>query len=96
MESFGLIIQEARRKKGWSIIEFIYELGIDCSTNYMTKVELRGEIPDPVIVYKMADVLNLNHEYLVDIAKRTKKNIACEYIERRFHRAKEYYMGFKT
>jgi transcriptional regulator with XRE-family HTH domain len=87
MESYGRMVQTARRKKEWTVKTFIDRLGGDLSSAYITKIEVHGEIPTPSLTYKIAEVLDLDATELVKAAKENKRRIFDELLERKYEEA---------
>ena len=71
-ESFGKFVQMHRKKKEWTVKEFIERLGSDVSPAYITKIEVHGEIPSPLFVCKIAEVFDLDTDELWARAKKDK------------------------
>lgn len=69
------MVKRARHSKAWTVKQFIEQLGrlgTELSPTYVTKIEVHGEIPNPELICKIADVLNLNQSTLLDAAKKNK------------------------
>ena len=57
---FGDLIRAMREGKGWTIKELIEKLDDSVSSSYITKIELHGEIPSPMLIEKLADAFGCN------------------------------------
>ena len=74
-ENFGELVHYRRKKKGWTIKEFIEKLvvlGGKASPTYITKIEVYGEIPSPETICKIAEILDCDENKLLKIAKAKK------------------------
>ncbi len=95
--SFGELIQSLRREKGWKVQDFIEKLcpiGRDkknLSPAYITKIEVHGEIPNPEVICKMADVLGYDLDELLDSAKQRKIKKYKESLEEKYKKATTFY-----
>ncbi|OGT08328.1 MAG: hypothetical protein A2X78_03085 [Gammaproteobacteria bacterium GWE2_37_16] len=92
-KEFGDLIQKLRKQKGWTAKEFLEKLGTIgendklLSPSYITKVEVYGEIPSPEVICRMADVLDYDHEQLIEIAKNTKVNRFEQSLQEKYQQA---------
>jgi len=82
--SFAQKIRELRNKRGWSVYDLARK--IDTTAGYISKIEARGEIPSPKTIIKLAEVLQVDAQKLLDIAKtekgeQVKQNIIKKYDE---------------
>lgn len=84
MESYGRMVQTARRKKEWTVKTLIERLGGDLSPAYITKIEVHGEIPTPSVTFKIAEVLEIDLMELVEAAKQNKRRLFDESLERKY------------
>lgn len=84
MESYGCMVQTARRKKEWTVKTLIERLGGDLSHAYITKIEVHGEIPTPSVTSKIAEVLDIDLTALVEAAKENKRRMFEESLERKY------------
>ncbi len=94
--SFGELIQNLRREKGWTVKEFIGKLGKigkqgELSPAYITKIEIHGEIPNPEVICKMADVLGYDPDELLNSAKQRKIKKYKESLEEKYTKAIGFY-----
>ena len=98
---FGELIQNKRRKKGWTVKEFIEELGEigkkgkRISPAYITKIEVHGEIPNPEVICKMANVLNYDVDELLKCAKQHKMDKFSNTLKKKYDKAFELYRSQK-
>lgn len=90
-KTFGDIIQECRKQKGWTVREFIEKLGIDLSPAYITKIEIHGEIPSPELICRMADVFGLSEKRLWETAKSNKMESISETMEAKYQKVAGLY-----
>jgi len=86
-KTFGEMVQEFRRKKGWTVKTFIEQLGQDVSPAYITKIEIHDEIPSPGLICRIADVLNVDYESLLKAAKDDKIKHFEESLEKKYQKA---------
>jgi len=69
----GKLIREFRTQRNiWTIKEFIQKLGLDISPGYITKIEMHGEIPTPFFLHKLAPLMNIELNHLLDRAREEK------------------------
>lgn len=87
MESFGRIVQTARKNKGWAVRTFIERLGGELSPAYITKIEIHGEIPAPSLICKIAETLDINRDQLLEAAQENKVRMFQESLKRRYEEA---------
>jgi transcriptional regulator with XRE-family HTH domain len=64
--------------------EFAEQLGV--SAGYVSRIEVRGEIPSPELICKIGDLLEVELEELLDLAKhdvlaRTKEDLSQRHTE---------------
>ncbi len=95
-KTFGEIIQDFRRKKGWSVRTFIEQLGLDVSQSYITRIEVHGEIPSPYFMGKVADALDLDFAEILKRAKVDKVKHFEESLEKKYQRAISRYRLQRT
>lgn len=72
MNNLGTKIRQIRLRKKMTIAQFIKKLRDKISPTYVTKIEVYGEIPSPDIICKIADVLDCNRTWLLNLAKEEK------------------------
>ncbi len=89
--SFGETVQDLRRKKRWTVKNFIEHLDLDVSPAYITKIEIHGEIPNPNIICKIADAFDMDYEDLLSTAKTDKVKYFKESLEKKYVRAAGLY-----
>ena len=95
-KSFIEIVQDCRRKNGWTVKEFIVKLGGNLSPAYITKIEVHGEIPRPGLICEIATVCNLNKQDLLEIAKKSKVQQFEESLEKKYRHALDLYKSQKV
>jgi len=71
---FGEIIRDARLKKQLTYRAMADKLDNIISSAYINAIELHDEIPSPDTVMHLAEVLELNADELLEIAKQVKIN----------------------
>ena len=84
MESYGRMVHLARRKKEWTVKTLIERLGGDLSPTYITKIEVHGEIPTPLVTFKIAKALDIDLMELVEAAKTSKRFFFNESLDRKW------------
>lgn len=94
-KTFGNQIQIARRQKGLTVKAFIDRLGIEVSPAYITKIEIHGEIPRPSLICKMAEILELQEDELLDAAKENKIREFKQTLTKKYQQAVGLYMKLK-
>lgn len=68
---FGIMIQQARRKKCWTVKWLAEKLG--CVTPAeLTKIEVHGEIPDIWVIGRLSTVLGLDFKETILAASNNK------------------------
>ena len=87
--NFGDKIKIARKQKGLTVKSFIQLLGIKVSPSYITKIEIHGEIPEPNLIGRIAEVLDLNRNELLEIAKESKIRNFEQTITKKYKQAME-------
>lgn len=78
------MVQIARKKKEWTVKTFIKRLGDDLSPAYITKIEIHNEIPTPLLTLKIAEVLGIDKDTLVEAAKRERRRVFNEMLDRKY------------
>jgi ribosome-binding protein aMBF1 (putative translation factor) len=86
-KTFAEIVQASRRNKGWTVKNFIDRLGNNISAAYVTKIEVHGEIPTPSLVCQIAEILNLNENELLEVAKSDKIKVFSQSLEKKYQHA---------
>lgn len=82
--TYGQMVQIARKKKEWTVKTFIKRLGDDLSPAYITKIEIHNEIPTPLLTLKIAEVLGIDKDTLVEAAKRERRRVFNEMLDRKY------------
>ena len=82
--SFGDEIGLARRRLQLEYKEIVSRLGRKCSPSYLTRIEVRGEIPNPEMVIRLALVLGLDTKMMLEKAKKEKLESYKKILERRY------------
>lgn len=93
-KTFSEIIRKARSDKALTVKEFIEQLkqlGADLSPSYITKIEVHGEIPQPDLVCKIAEILNLDQLTLLEAAKENKIRSYEQVLEKKYETAVKLY-----
>lgn len=67
---FGEIIREYRVKRGWTQADLIEKMGADFTTSYLSKIEVRGELPRPEIIALLAYKLGIDKEFITSVARK--------------------------
>jgi transcriptional regulator with XRE-family HTH domain len=89
--SFGEIIKHRRRAKGWTVREFLAKLGENMSPSYITRIEIRGEIPSPELTCRMAEVLDVDLKTLLGYAKTDKIKSLINVVDKKYEQAETYF-----
>lgn len=97
--TFGRRIKELRQKKDWSVYDLAGKLrnekGQPMTAGYISKIEVRGEIPSPDIIAQLADVLGAKAEDLFELAKQEKTRELKERLDQKFNDALTLYRKSK-
>jgi len=81
--SFAQEIRELRVRKGWTAHELARAV---CATpGYISKIEVRGVIPSPEMIIKLAGVLDGDAAELFELAKGDKIQEVTQSVERRYN-----------
>lgn len=83
-KEFGSIIKENRIKMGWNIKEFIYVLGIPFSPSMISKMENKNSLPSIKKIIRIAEVLNIDRDYLLDASKKQKIKWYEQWLEEKY------------
>ena len=89
-ENFGRLVQRLRRENGWTVKDFIEKIGVIgednklLSPSYISKVEIYNEIPQPWIIYRMAEIFGEDLHKFAEVAKEQKKEEFALKLEDRF------------
>lgn len=87
MRDFKDVVIEARESKGISRDQLGEKLGL--SRGFMTEMERNGRIPSPCSIYKLSEILSLDFEELINIAREEKIRVFIKKLSRRYSRAIE-------
>jgi transcriptional regulator with XRE-family HTH domain len=87
--NFGLTIRENRQRNNLSVQNLADKLGT--TPGYISKIEVRGEIPNPDMIFKLANIFGMDAETLIRAAKDDKKEQMCKSIEKKFDNAMALY-----
>lgn len=71
-KSFGQKIAACRKEKRWTAKEFIGKLNCRFTPTYLHHIEVQGHIPYPELICTIAEVLDLDRDELLDLAKQIK------------------------
>ncbi|MFL5330233.1 MAG: helix-turn-helix domain-containing protein [Gemmataceae bacterium] len=82
MGKFADTIRAKRIAKRISVRDFAELLGV--TAGYISRIEVRGEIPSPTMICAFAHMLHLNAKTLLDLAKddvvaRTEKDLTARH-----------------
>lgn len=89
-ENFGRLVQRLRRENGWTVKEFIEKIGLVgeekkmLSPSYISKIEIYNEIPQPLIIYRIAEVFEQDPKKFSEVAKEQKKEDFALKLEEKF------------
>jgi transcriptional regulator with XRE-family HTH domain len=75
-------IRELRQSKKWSVYDLADK--IRKTAGYVSKIEVRGEIPSPEMIIRLSEVLNADVEELIEIAKNEKSKEASQAVQRKY------------
>lgn len=81
---FGEIVRSARINKGWTASDLIGKMNNPFSGAYLSKIELHNEIPNPLLICELADILDIDIDFLLECAKKVKVNQYSQSIERKY------------
>jgi transcriptional regulator with XRE-family HTH domain len=81
MGEFGDQIQELRRKRKMTVRALAEALGK--TPGYLSRVEVRDEIPAPELILTMSEVLKEKPERLLELAKKDLMRRAEQQIEKK-------------
>lgn len=84
-QTFGQEIKALRKKKNWSVYDLAGHLGR--TPGYVSKIEVRGEIPSPVMILKLSEVFGVSPEGLIEVAKKEKIEEVSKVVQRRYNDA---------
>lgn len=87
--AFGSKIRELRTDKKLSVNELASR--IEKTPAYVSRIEVRGEIPSPEMIFKLAKVLGGEAGELIDMAKGEKGNQLRQNAERKYDEALALY-----
>ena len=80
--TFAQKIRELRNEKGWSVYDLAEKLGK--TPGYISKIEARGEIPSPQVIIRLAELLDVKPEDLIEIAKAEKTKEVSRVVQQKF------------
>ncbi|MDH3892840.1 MAG: helix-turn-helix domain-containing protein [candidate division Zixibacteria bacterium] len=90
-ETFGKIVKAERVNRGWTVKQFTGKLepalGKKLSPAYITRIEQYDEIPSPDLLCLIADVLKLDIEKLMVLARATKVRRFDKSLEEKYREA---------
>lgn len=92
--SFAQRIKNLRRAKGWSVYDLANAIGVK-SPGYISKIEVRGEIPSPEMISKLADALKADARELFELAKKDKHQQLTRNINKKYDEAYTLYRKSK-
>ena len=85
--TFGTIIREARKKRGWTLNQFLKKLDNKISKGYMSRIENWDEPPTPELMLKMCVILDLPEDELFESARQVRLKIYEGALTRRYQKA---------
>jgi len=71
-KELGAVIKEAREAKGLTQVDLIGDPTIQLSSTYLSKIEVEGEIPTPLVLCLLAKKLGLSVKAVLAIALENK------------------------
>jgi transcriptional regulator with XRE-family HTH domain len=91
-ETIGLIVKASRTKKGWTVKQLIERLQPKLprgklSPAYITRIEQYDEIPSPDFLCTLAEVLDLDSDRLLRLARQTKVQRFESGLEKKYREA---------
>jgi len=85
------IIKAERAKRNWTVKHFTEKLrpavGKNLSPAYITRIEQYGEVPSPELLCIIAEILELDLEKLMELARETKVRRFDESLEKKYREA---------
>ncbi len=87
--TFGEAVRQLRQKNGWTARDLIGKLkqeGRPVSPAYITRIEQYDESPTPEFIFDLSRVFGINHEVLLDLAKRMKVELFRKSLEAKYDR----------
>lgn len=91
--TFGQKIRELRQGKDWSVYDLAGEIGK--TAGYVSKIEARGEIPSPDMILRLAEVLTVGAEDLIELAKNEKSQEVSRNVKKKYDEALTLYRKSK-
>ncbi len=82
MSSFGQLIKESREKRGLTVRSLAEAIGK--SPGYVSRIEVRGEIPSIELVLELAKALRGSVEEFLESAKRDSIDKATNEVESKY------------
>jgi transcriptional regulator with XRE-family HTH domain len=77
----GDYLRELRQKLGYSVRQFASRLAV--SPGYVSRIETRGEIPSPDLLLKIAELLKVDPDEVLRLAKESQLAQAEKQIDER-------------
>lgn len=86
--TFGQKIRELRQGKDWSVYDLAGKIKAippyKATAGYISKIEVRGEIPSPDMILRLAEVLNADAGDLIELAKNEKSQEVSRNVKRKY------------
>lgn len=67
---FGQLVKFLRLQKKLTIKDLLLKMGNPFNATYMTKIELKNEIPSPINIIKLANALDQKYDLFIETAKK--------------------------
>lgn len=84
IETFACILRKRRKELNLSVKELITKLDDSISRSYVTKLELHDEIPSKELIKKIALVLEIDENQLLELAKEGKRKQFEKVLSKRY------------
>lgn len=89
--SFGELVLTLRKKKDWTVKQFIEKLeekgGKSISPAYITRVEQYGEIPRPELICIMSDVFGYDQAKMLEFTRKVKVEKFDKTLQEKYEKA---------
>ena len=89
--NFGDLILDLRKKKEWTVKQFIERLeqrgGKVISPAYITRIEQYGEIPSPELICLIADVFGYDQQKMFTYARTSKVKKFDKNLQEKYEKA---------
>lgn len=88
MTRIGTLLRTIRHDRGYTLSQLFRLCNKTVSSSYLNKIEVRGEIPSPVLIRKLAKALKYNEQELLDAAKMDKLDILKRSLDNKYKATK--------